>query len=118
MNWIPLNTPEQLDELALESNENPVLIFKHSTSCSISRTVLDRLQRNYKPQELPGARAYFLDLLAHRNISNSIAQKFDVEHQSPQAILLKNGKVVYAASHFEIDYRKMREAAALTGNLV
>lgn len=116
MNWIPLNTLEQLDELALASNENPVLIFKHSTSCSISRTVLDRLQRNYKPEEISGAKTYFLDLLAFRNISSSIAQKFEVEHQSPQAILLKNGKAVYAASHFEIDYRKIREVSSQAQN--
>jgi bacillithiol system protein YtxJ len=103
---------EQLDELATASNEHPILIFKHSTSCSISRTVLDRLQRNYKPEELPGVQTYFLDLLAHRNISNAIAQKFHVEHQSPQAIVLKNGKAVYAASHFEIDFRRIKDVSA------
>jgi bacillithiol system protein YtxJ len=109
MNWIPLNTIEQLEEMDLESNTGSVLIFKHSTSCSISRTSLDRLQRHFKSDEMTGVRTYFLDLLAFRGISNSIAEKFQVAHESPQAILLKNGKAVYSASHFEIDYRAIRD---------
>lgn len=109
MNWIHLNALEQLEELDLASNESPVLIFKHSTTCSISRTTLDRLQRNYKPEELKGVKTYFLDLLSFREVSKAVAEKFDVEHESPQAILLVNGKAVYAASHFEIDYRSIKQ---------
>ena len=55
---------------------------------------------------------YFLDLISHRDVSTAIAQKFDVEHESPQVILIKNGKAVYSASHFEIDYGSIKAAAA------
>lgn len=109
MNWIQLNAVEQLEELDFVSNESPVLIFKHSTTCSISRAALDRLQRNYKPEEFMGVKTYLLDLLAFRHVSKALAEKFDVEHQSPQAILVVNGKAVYAASHFEIDYRSIKQ---------
>lgn len=111
MNWIQLNSLNQLAELELASNLNPVLIFKHSTSCSVSRAMLDRLQRNYKPDEVKGLNTYFLDLLAHRHISQAVAQKFQVEHESPQAIVIKESKIVYSASHFNIDYRSIREAS-------
>ena len=111
MNWIQLNTIGQLAELELASNENPVLIFKHSTRCSTSYALFDRLQRNYKPGELKNTRTYFLDLITHRDISNAIALKFKVEHQSPQAIVIKDGKVIYSASHFNIDYQAIRQAA-------
>ena len=110
MNWIQLKTLAQLEELELASQKNPVLIFKHSTSCSISRATLDRLQRNYKTEELKSVSTYFLDLLTFREMSNAIAQKFEVEHQSPQAIVIKNGKAIYSASHFEIDYRAILKA--------
>lgn len=105
MNWIELNSVEQLDEIAQESKENPVLIYKHSTRCNISRTALDRLERNYKSEEAKGLKTYFLDLLSYRDVSQAVAQKFDVVHESPQAIVIKNGKAAYSASHFEIDYR-------------
>jgi bacillithiol system protein YtxJ len=107
MNWIALNSVEQVDQLVSESAEAPVLIFKHSTTCSISRTALDRLQRNYKPEEITDIKTYYLDLLSFRPVSQAVAQKFNVVHESPQVLLIKNGKAVYTASHFEIDYRSI-----------
>ena len=100
MNWNSITTEEQIDSLVKESENTPVLIFKHSTRCSISSMVKDRVERSWifdgkvKP--------YYLDLITYRNISNLIAEKFNVEHQSPQAILLKNGQVQYDASHMAI----------------
>jgi bacillithiol system protein YtxJ len=108
MNWIALNLVEQLEEIAKESQQRPVLIYKHSTRCNISRASLDRLERNYKPEELQGVNVYFLDLLSFRDVSQAVAQKFNVIHESPQAIVIRNGKAIYAASHFEIDYNIIR----------
>jgi monothiol bacilliredoxin len=110
MNWINLTDIDQLDVIAQESKENTVLIYKHSTRCNISQASLDRLNRNYKAEELAGVKTYYLDLISHRNISNAIAQKFAVVHESPQAIVIKDGKATYSASHFEIDYRAIKEA--------
>lgn len=109
MKWIELNSIEQLDAITAESAHSPVLIYKHSTTCSISRTALDRLERNYKAEEMAGVKAYYLDLLSHRDISNAVAQKFNIQHESPQALLIKNGKAAYSASHFEIDYRTIQK---------
>ena len=108
MNWIELKTLTQLEQLREESKEKTALIFKHSTSCSISRTALSRLERNWNEQELPQIMPYYLDLLSFRPVSNSIAESFEVEHQSPQVLIIRNGKSVYNRSHFDIDYRSIK----------
>jgi bacillithiol system protein YtxJ len=73
---------------------------------------LDRLHRNHKPGELENVKKYFLDLISYREISNAIARKFQVEHESPQAIIIRDGKAVYSASHFEIDYSRIVERSS------
>ncbi len=108
MNWIKLTNKSQLDTIQTESNTEPVVIFKHSTSCSISRTALDRLERNWKSEELENVKPYYLDLLSFREISNSIADRFQVEHQSPQVLIIKNGESVYDKSHFEISFASIQ----------
>lgn len=99
--WIPLTFMGQLDELSALSNEKPALIFKHSTRCSVSRFALKQFEKDFDLQEK--VTPYFLDLLEHRDISNEIAHRFDVYHQSPQLLLIKGGKSVYDVSHDAID---------------
>jgi bacillithiol system protein YtxJ len=110
MNWNYLEKHEQLQQLAMESNEQYVLIFKHSTTCSTSRMSLDRLQRNWNADEMKEVKPYFLDLLSYREISNAIAATFGIHHESPQVIVIKNGKPVFNCSHFEIDYKQIKKA--------
>ncbi|WP_348797384.1 bacillithiol system redox-active protein YtxJ [Flavobacterium adhaerens] len=98
-NWLPLSYLGQLDEIVAYSNQKPVVIFKHSTRCSISRFALKQFEREFDF----GVDTYFLDLLEHRDISNEIATRFKVQHQSPQIILIKDGKSVYDASHSDIN---------------
>jgi len=107
MNWNKLSDIAQLDELVKASNDKPVLIFKHSTRCSISSTALDRLERSWKSEEVEGLEPYYLDLIQFRNISGAVAEKFDVEHQSPQVLIIKEGKAVYDASHYDIRYQEL-----------
>lgn len=97
--WIPLTSVGQLDEIIALSNEKPVIIFKHSTRCSISRFALKRFEKEFDFE----VKSYFLDLLEHRDISNEIANRFNVFHQSPQLLLIKGGKSVYDVSHDSID---------------
>jgi bacillithiol system protein YtxJ len=104
MDWISLQDLEQLDDILAESKDRPVLIYKHSTRCNISRATFDRLERNWDPAVAGGAKAYFLDLIAYRNISNEIAQRFGVEHQSPQVLIISKGRSVLDLSHFEIEF--------------
>jgi bacillithiol system protein YtxJ len=100
--WTRLTTMEQLDELFAQSETVPVLLFKHSTSCNISAMVISRFESKWKAD--PSACiCVYLDLIAYRRISNAIAEKTGIVHQSPQAILLKNGAAVYDESHGGID---------------
>lgn len=101
INWIPLTALDQLDEIREESRESVVVIFKHSTRCSISGTALHRMERGWT-DDLNAIKVYFLDLIAYRNVSNEIANAFRVVHESPQLIVIKNGEVVYSASHNSI----------------
>lgn len=104
MNWIPLTNVSQLTDIKNESNLRPVLLFKHSTTCSISKTSLNRLERNWTEEDMNGTKLYYLDLLSYRSISNEIARTFGVVHESPQVLIIKDGKAVYDTSHFDIDY--------------
>ena len=92
----------KFDMLMTNSFSTPQLIFKHSTRCSISRFVLNTFIANYgySPQDFG---AWYLDLLAYRSISNVIAQRLDVLHESPQLIIIKNGKTLESASHENIN---------------
>jgi bacillithiol system protein YtxJ len=111
MNWIKIQNAEDLEQIKAASNEQPVVIFKHSTTCSISNTALDRFQRAHaKLADDKGVKFYYLDLLNHRDISKKIAETFNVEHESPQAILVKKGEAVLDASHFGININDFVEA--------
>ncbi|MCT4580291.1 MAG: bacillithiol system redox-active protein YtxJ [Flavobacteriales bacterium] len=107
INWKQLNTEQQLKQIIEESYTIPVALFKHSTRCSISSMAKTRLERAWD-LELDQISIYYLDLLAYRNVSDAIAATFDVAHQSPQLILVKNGKVVYHASHSSIAVEKIK----------
>jgi bacillithiol system protein YtxJ len=104
MNWNQLNQISQLEQIDLESQKQPVLIIKHSTRCSISSAALSRLERNWKDEDAKKIKPYYLDLLQHRDISNQVAAHYQLEHQSPQILIIKNGKCIYSATHFEINY--------------
>lgn len=100
--WHQLNQMEQLDTILQESNSKPVIIFKHSTRCGISRAVLKMFERKYAFNE-DQFKLYYLDLLQNRDISNEIAARLKIHHESPQLILLKDGIAVYNASHHSIE---------------
>ena len=110
MHWIPLTEISQLDEIIAASYQKPLAIYKHSTRCSVSVMAKRSLEQQWQvgDDELP---VYYLDLLTYRPISNRIAELFSVHHQSPQLILIKDGKAIYHASHSEIDFDAMVEKA-------
>lgn len=107
MNWNKLTEISQLEDIKAESYNNPVLLLKHSTTCSISATSLNRLERNWKQEKVGDLKPYYLDLLSYRPISTEIANMFKVEHQSPQVLVIQNGECVYDASHFEISFAEL-----------
>jgi bacillithiol system protein YtxJ len=106
ISWIPLQDLGQLNEIITVSNEKPVVIFKHSTRCSVSRMALKQFENEF--DLVDKVDAYFLDLLEHRAISNEIASRFGVYHQSPQLLLIKEGKCVYNVSHSDIDAEELK----------
>ena len=106
VNWIPLTNLAQLSDIENMSHVKPIVIFKHSTRCSISRFSLKQFEREYDLDETVDA--FFLDLIEHRDVSNEIANKFGVYHESPQLILIKNGKAVYNVSHSDISAEALK----------
>ena len=107
MNWNKLTSEEQIDQVIAASEEKPVLLFKHSTRCSISSMSLDRLLRNWKPEDADKITPYYLDLIAFRSVSNLVAERFGVPHESPQVLLIQKGKVTYHESHYGISYAEI-----------
>lgn len=99
MEWIPLTDMAQLQQLISKSNERPQVVFKHSTRCSISSVAMQRLKRGMVPGEFD---FYYLDIIYYRSLSNQIADLFDVSHESPQILVIRNGKCVYDESHMSI----------------
>lgn len=110
MNWKKLDHVETINEVSSRSHQAPVLIYKHSTRCSISSMVLARLERSWLAQELPSVESYFLDLINYREISNAISERFGVFHESPQVLVIAGGECVFHSSHTGISYSLIKKA--------
>jgi len=100
-----------LDEIKEQSKQQPVVIFKHSTRCSISSMAKNRLER-----ETPTGNVlfYYLDLIRYRPVSNKIVEDFQVHHESPQVLLIKSGECIYEESHNGISMEDIMEQTAVT----
>jgi len=96
MNWISFTSADQLNEI--KKHEGYSLIFKHSTRCSISMMAKRRFELDWEdlPEDMP---LYFLDLISYRELSAQVAQLFQVHHESPQLLLIKDGECVLDQSH-------------------
>jgi bacillithiol system protein YtxJ len=111
MNWHALENESQLQQIEDESKTQRILIFKHSTRCSISSAALARIERNWNGQEMAGIKPYYLDLIAFRKISSKIAEQFQIEHQSPQVLVIENNSCIYNESHYGIMYEEIKALA-------
>lgn len=106
--WTPLTELCQVDQAVRDSHSAPVVFFKHSTRCAISKFAWKQFGKEFgKEFDSRQAKLYYLDLLEHRDISDELASRFGVAHQSPQVIVVKEGKAVYAASHETIEARRV-----------
>lgn len=99
--WINLNSLSQLDEIEEKSKTKTQVIFKHSTRCGISRMVMNQFVDAYDVDA--NLDLYYLDLLSYRDVSNEVSYKFQVMHQSPQLLIIKNGLTVVDESHGAIN---------------
>ena len=110
MNWIELTTEDQLESIKRDSSLKPQVIFKHSIRCATSSMAKSRLERAITP---PGILFHFLDLIKYRSLSNKIEEQFMVHHQSPQVLLIKDGKCIYEESHNGISMDEIEEQVGL-----
>ena len=108
MNWNKLTTAAQLHEIAETSKSTPVLIFKHSTRCPISSMARHRLESDWSFED-EQVKPYFLDLIRYRELSSQVAEDFDVYHESPQVLLIKDGECTYENSHLDITVAEIGE---------
>lgn len=102
-NFIKLNTTEQLDTLFTQSEKQPVIFFKHSVTCPISADVYSEVSQISEDINL-------VIVQTDRPISNEIAVRTGIRHESPQAIIVKNGQVVYHASHYDVTVEEINRA--------
>lgn len=101
MNWAPLTSVGDLENILKESEHQVQAIFKHSTRCSISAMAKYRLESDWHKKN-PETPIHLLDLIALRELSNLISEKTSVKHESPQLILVYKGETVYHSSHISI----------------
>jgi bacillithiol system protein YtxJ len=107
--WKEVTSIEEFNEMLNAPTDKAKLFFKHSTRCSISSMALKGFEREWNVSS-DDFELYFVDLIAHRDISNAIAAESHVEHQSPQVVVWRNGEVIYNASHHHIDAQKIQQS--------
>jgi bacillithiol system protein YtxJ len=106
--WEPLESVDQLDNVIKNSTLKPKVIFKHSTRCGISRMVLRQFENGFEKNN-DEVTFYFLDLLNYKEVSAAVASKLNVVHQSPQVIILYNKEILHTESHQGIDIKKVQQ---------
>ncbi len=106
-----LRAVDELDRLLAESNNRPILLFKHSRTCGVSAEALDELVA-YLDETVRSARYAVVTVQTHRDVSNAVASKLNVRHETPQVILVHEGRAIWSASHFRVNARELQRALA------
>jgi bacillithiol system protein YtxJ len=104
MEWNSLRTVDQFENILEKSFDTPQLIYKHSIACGISSMIKYRLEKNTPPPDLE---FHFLDIMRFRSLSNLIATKLKIHHESPQVLLIRNAQCVYDESHMGITMKEI-----------
>ena len=110
INWQTIKAVHDVEAIIDRSRTVPCLILKHSTRCPISSMAMRRLESSWDLQD-EDVETYYLDLIQYRQVSNYIADEFGVRHESPQALLIKDGRCVHHASHLDINVADVKAAA-------
>ena len=100
---------KDLDRILEASAEAPVLLFKHSYSCGVSAEALDELVSHLNDREHRLTVA-MVTVQTHRDVSNAVSSRLGIRHETPQALLIRNGRVVWSASHFRVTSRSVQQA--------
>lgn len=110
-----LHTQEDLDRLIADAGAQPVVIFKHSTTCPISAAAHLQFRQAVAAGDLVGASVGLVRVIEERPLSLAIAEQFGVQHQSPQALVLRGGRAVWSASHRDITRQALKAALTPAG---
>lgn len=110
MNWIKLDTPEKLEEMKTASENEKVLVLKFSPKCAINYVVRNLLEREWAEGEMR-MKTYLVDVISGKSISDQLEKEYGVDHESPQALIIQNGKVVFHASHGRVIYSELKKFA-------
>jgi bacillithiol system protein YtxJ len=105
--WNELTSIDQLQVIYEHSKSKAIVVFKHSTRCIVSKMSLKEFESTFEKND--ALELYFLDLLNHRDISNELASVFNVRHESPQMLVIKNGVCIYNASHHQIEASDLKK---------
>ena len=107
MNWNILNSIDQLLKIDEKSKNKIQILFKHSTRCSVSTFAKRILENEYNDSIKEQFDVYYIDLISYRDVSNEIASRYKVEHESPQLIVIKEGVAVFTSSHSDVSFEKV-----------
>jgi bacillithiol system protein YtxJ len=113
-NLATLQRIDELDRLIADSQGQPVLLFKHSYTCGVSAEALDELITHLN-DEVSDVRYAMVTVQTHREVSNAVSARLGVRHETPQALLVKEGRVVWAASHFRVNAQELTKALRSSG---
>ena len=109
MKWNTITKLEHLNEIREDSFNKPVLIFKNSLNCNVSADALDLIEENWKTDDELMIKPYLVDVIKNRPLSMQIAEDYNIKHQSPQVLLIKNGECIYSKTHWNISYEELKE---------
>lgn len=107
-NWIEVQENSQIDQIVELSYQQTCVIYKHSTRCSLSFVAKHRLESDWD-KELDDVVTFYLDVIAHRGVSQEVAKRFSVYHESPQVLLIRDGECRYDVSHLDISVEDLKE---------
>jgi bacillithiol system protein YtxJ len=100
---------EDLDRLLAQTSDRPLLLFKHSLTCGTSAEALDELLDHINGDGLD-ARYAILTVQSQRELSNAVSARLGVRHETPQALLIRHGRVIWSASHFRVTAAAVQSA--------
>jgi len=112
MNWIKLDSENNIEDIKNRSLDKRILIFKFSPRCAINILMRGLFEREWIEDEME-MKTYFLDIMEYPGLSKKIETEFNVIHQSPQILIIENKKCIYSASHGGVDYKKIRRYSNL-----
>ncbi len=110
MNWIKLDSLEKLDEMKTASENEKVLVLKFSPKCAINYVVRNLLEREWAAGEMR-MKTFLVDVISGKSLSEQLEKEYGVEHESPQALIIQKGKVLFHASHGRVIYSELRKFA-------